>query len=52
MGGSEVQSLPWLHSKFKASLGYMKPCFKKTKQTAGYMPLITALRRQGQADLY
>jgi hypothetical protein len=25
----EVQSHPQLHSKFKASLGYMRPCLKK-----------------------
>lgn len=27
-GRSEVQSQSWLHSEFKASLGYRKPCLK------------------------
>lgn len=29
--GSEVQGHPWLHSKFKLSLGYTRPNLKKTK---------------------
>lgn len=28
-GESGIQSPPWLHSNFNASLGYMKPCLKK-----------------------
>jgi hypothetical protein len=28
-GGPEIQGYPPLHSKFEASLGYMKPYFKK-----------------------
>jgi hypothetical protein len=31
VGGSGNQGIPWLHRKFKTSLGYMRPCFK-TKQ--------------------
>lgn len=30
--GSEVQDHPWLPSKFKASLGYMKPHIKIKKE--------------------
>jgi hypothetical protein len=30
-GGSKVQDHAHLHSKFKASLGYMRSCLKKKK---------------------
>ena len=37
-GGSEVQGHPQLHSKFKASLGYMKPSFSLSFGVSlGYM---------------
>lgn len=29
---SEVQGLPWLHSKFKANLGYRRPYLKKGRR--------------------
>ena len=29
--GSEDQGRHWLHSKFEASLGYMRPCLKNKK---------------------
>jgi hypothetical protein len=32
-GESEIQGQLLLHSKFEASLGYMKPCLKRNKQT-------------------
>lgn len=32
LGGSEVQSHSQLHSKFMASLGYVRPCLKKDKK--------------------
>ena len=30
-GGLEIQGQLWLHSKFEARLGYMRPCLKTTK---------------------
>lgn len=31
-GESGIQSPPWLHSNFDASLGYMRPCLQKKKK--------------------
>lgn len=30
-GESDIQSPPWLHGNFDASLGYMRPCLHKKK---------------------
>lgn len=31
-GGQAVQGHNWLHSKFKTSLGYVRPCLKQQLQ--------------------
>ncbi|CAO2629708.1 hypothetical protein LEMLEM_LOCUS20606 [Lemmus lemmus] len=33
VGEAGVQDQPWLHRKFKDSLGYMKTCPKKAKES-------------------
>lgn len=30
-GQSEIQGHSWLHGKFKANLGYLRPCLKQNK---------------------
>lgn len=37
-GGSGVCSHPWLHIRFEASLGYMRPCQKRRKEESVYTP--------------
>jgi hypothetical protein len=34
--GSRVQGYPQIHSDFKVSLGYMKPCLKNRKKNTTY----------------
>lgn len=47
---SEAQGHPWLHSKFKVSLGYIRPHLKgkkkKEKDGVAMLPLITSLVHQ------
>lgn len=33
-GGSKIQGYPQVHSKSEASLGYMRPCYKRKKESA------------------
>lgn len=35
-GGSGVQGPPWLHIKFKAILGYLRPCLKTNQIKTKY----------------
>lgn len=32
VGDQEFKGHPWLHSKFKTIMGYMRPCFKNTNK--------------------
>lgn len=41
VGGSEVQSHPWLYCEFEASLGYVRPNLKKKKKKDGQVTSVS-----------
>lgn len=45
-GESGIQSPPWLHSNFDASLGYMRPCLQKKKKKSLEKSLSPQVKRE------
>lgn len=45
MGGSGVRGHPWLYSKFKVSLSYLRPCLKKRTTTRNKQTKLRVLKK-------